>query len=215
MMQYGTDSLNGALAFSCEGNSNPRSKHYSRILRLSQGNSIIIGRGYDLSSQSSKQIIQDFTAIGLASKKIEILSKIPDLHISESRNFIQQYKNDITLLPEQEARLFMIAYERLNEQLEQILMTSDKRYGSIDKDSIKPYQWEILLDFLFKGELHSRIQDLLFVTLRKSIERKSPDMFDFLIMDFEYWKRAGVNEDRAKMRSIFIREWNRFSKVNI
>ena len=208
-MQNENDSLNGALTFSCEGNSNPLSKHYSRKLRLSQDNTIIFGRGYDLSSQSTKQIIQDFTAIGMVPKKVDILSKVPDLHRSENRNFIQQYKNDLTLLPEQEARLFMIIYGRLNDQLLQIITTSDKRYGSIDQDSIKSYQWEILLDFLFKGELQSTIQDLLFVTLRKSIERKNPDMFNFLIMDVEYWKRAGVNEDRAKMRSIFVREWNR------
>ncbi len=207
MYQTDSDSLNGILTYSCEGNNNSASKNFSRRLRFKKETKLVIGRGYDLTSQTSLQIMEDLTAIGLLPKKADLLSKVPQIPKSDLKAFYQKFKHDILLSQEQEKQLFAKMYERLNEELLEFLMKSHIKYGIIDRSQIPNYQWEILLDFQLTGELHTHAQNLIFTTLKKSITARDPKPFDILITDFEYWRSLGVDSDRAKQRSIFVREW--------
>ena len=200
----------GALAFSCEGNTNPKSNLYVRKLSLSTSDQIIIGRGYVITGYNQQQIVEDFTAIGFPDRKIQMLTMASQLRGTECKRFIKACKNDIILTAEQDIQLFEILYSRYNEYLTDVLAGTEKRYGKIERSKIEPYQWEVLIDFLFTGDLHSNNQDILLTTLRRSIKLGDPRSFEYLITDINYWKKAGIEEDRAKMRAVFVKEWHKY-----
>ncbi len=129
---------------------------------------------------------------------------------AECKRFIKACKNDIILTAEQDIQLFEILYNRYSQYLADILAGTEKRYGKIEKSKIAPYQWEVLIDFMFTGDMHSTNQDILLTTLRRSIKLEDPKPFEYLITDISYWKKAGVEEDRAKMRAVFVKEWNKY-----
>lgn len=197
----------GVLTYLCEGNTNPQSQFFSRKLRLSPKETIIIGKGYDITSHSDSEIEEDFAPTGLSIKKIGLLAKGAGLYQNKAHNFIQNHINDIVLTEEQELRLFNREFEKLYDYLLVLVRNSEKRYGIIREDDIQLYQWEVLVDFLFTGDMTTKAQDLLMISLKKALEQHNHSIFDMLLTDVEYWKKAGVNEDRAKMRSIFVREW--------
>jgi len=204
-----TSSLCGALTFEIEGNSNPQSQYYSRQIRLSQDEKVIIGRGYDLSSEQSKQILEDFRNIGFSQRKSEILYKASGLHGRDALHFVKMHKGDIILTAEQEIQLFQITYNKYDKKLTDLLHASRRRFGVIDKDEIEQYQWDVLIDFLFVDELYGKTLDIVIVTLQKAIKQNKPRLFNVLISDVEYWVKAGLNLERAKKRAIYVQEWKR------
>lgn len=59
MSAFENDHKLGLLTFICEGNSNPYSKYFSRKIRISNKNTIVIGRGYDFVNRTEKEIYYD------------------------------------------------------------------------------------------------------------------------------------------------------------
>jgi hypothetical protein len=203
----------GLFTFFCEGNNNPKSPFFSRRVRLSHRQTVVLGRGYDLGDLDRIEVSKTLMSIGLPKRKAEFIATGARLEGKEASKFVEQFENDITLSEDQEIQLFHNKYYKTEEELLLFIEKSFKRYGFIHYERIPVHQQELLIDFMYAGDWNTRIQDTLLMALKKSLDHRKPRIFDLVLMDIRFWTSLGIPEDRVKLRCIYANEWENFQRM--
>ena len=196
----------GILTFLCEGSNNPLSKNYSRKMRLDSEGCLIIGRGYNLSKTFQNNIIMDLRDAGVSEKNIEIASRAQGLIGTQAKQYLKSSGLDFSMTEKQDIALFEIIYEGFEREFENVLRDNTRHYGYIDMRQLPEPHQELLLDFYFTKDYDKVGYDSILQNLWGSVLYKDPSIFDKLIMDTNFWKSKGLNEDRVRYRCIYIKE---------
>jgi len=203
----------GLLTLLCEGSNNPFSKNYSRKLRVGARGHVFIGKGYNLTLEGEKQALHDLIEIGVQKHKAQMIAKAATLKGLEAQQFIKFYMKETMLSDSQEEKLFKLRYLRAQALLQKKVDGVSDGPGFISAFNIPPYQLEVLVDFIYSGDLSSSSEDKVFKVLRTSLIENKKNIFDRLVLDVNYWRQMKVPEDRLRMRCIYVREWKNFSGI--
>jgi len=203
----------GLLTLLCEGSNNPYSKNYSRKLRVGARGHVFIGKGYNLTIEGEKQALCDLSDIGLSKHNAQLIAKAGTLKGLEALQFIKFYQKETILSANQEEKLFKLKYSKIQALL-QSKVDGVSGTGFVSSLNIPSHQLEVLVDFLYSNDLNKITEEKLFSTLRASLIEGKPKIFDNLVLDANFWRKAGVPEDRLRMRCIYINEWRNFSGIS-
>jgi type VI secretion system secreted protein VgrG len=147
--------MQGKVTFEAEGNNTPTSRYYSRVIHW-PGNKlsgVTLGRGYDMGSRSESEIYNDMTMAGLEQDQAEKISKAAGLKGSAAEKFVQEQKNDIGEITEnQQITLFINSYPTY-------VSRSIDNYNKWTQGEAERIEWQhldqpikdILVDFVYQG----------------------------------------------------------------
>ena len=180
------------VTYKAEGNDNPKSKWFSRKLHHPSLNSgVTIGRGYDLKHRSPDQIRQELSEALFPQEKIELLVKASQLSGNQASDFVKSNKNFEISLKEQQ-NLFMVTYPKYEQDA--------KRIFSEDWEKLSGKHQELLVDLLYRGDIHKKTKEILKPAIKKMIETKDPAVFERIFADQKLWKDLKCDMNRIKLR---------------
>ena len=205
----------GFLTLLCEGNNNPLSKNWSRRLRIGKNGHLFIGKGYNITLSGEKQTLQDLYEAGVPKPKGQIFAKASTLSGRNAAQFIDFYKKDVTISEKEEEKLFHSKYAKAEEALRKMIQACEANGGNLNSYNLAAHHWQVLVDFIYSGDLTTETEERLMQALRKMIIESKPKILQKLIHDLHYWRNAGVTEERIRMRCVFIDDWQIITGTSI
>ncbi len=132
--------INGQVTFNAEGNDNPRSPFFSRVLHWPGGASgVTIGRGYDLGSRTFKQVVTDLTASGVPASQAKQIAAGAGLHAKRAQDFVTKNKAIIGQISQaQEINLFNRIYPQYEATAQQSYETKVLADKAVHKNAVWP-----------------------------------------------------------------------------
>lgn len=154
--------LRGQVTYNAEGNDNPKSPFYSRVLHW-PGNpvsGVTIGRGYDMGSKTQAQIVADLTSAGIERTTARKYAAGAGLKGPSANVFVNRNRH---LLPpisiDQQIKLFNVIYPRYEANAAKFYTdgVSKLRLSAPDWNRLDPKIREIVIDMTFQqGSLYNR-----------------------------------------------------------
>ncbi|VVO36423.1 hypothetical protein PS691_05357 [Pseudomonas fluorescens] len=147
--------LAGKITFDAEGNDNPGSMHYSRVIHW-PGNDlsgVTLGRGYDMGNRTQNEVYAHMTRAGIDDKKAREISLARGLKGVAARDFVTNSKISIgEITKDQQISIFNIIYP---DYIERAISNYNKwTLSEIDRVewvNLDPVIQEVLVDFVYQG----------------------------------------------------------------
>ena len=150
----------GQVTFDCEGNDDPTSPYYSRLIHWpgTVDTGVRIGRGYDMGDRSQAEVIGDLVAAGLTADRAAAFGKGSSLKGTDADRFVKENREK---LGEISIQVQKALFERMYSKL-LILARKDYEYwtrgndglpcaGRVDWEKLDPVIRDVLVDFVFQG----------------------------------------------------------------
>lgn len=187
----------GAFTYGVEGaEGGPYASRYLHVPSPSSG--LTLGRGYDMKDKTFTKIKNDLIKADIKPDQAEKIAKAAGKKGGDAEDIISnQTLGDFSIEPEQQNKLFKIAYEDAEKDVKRISGKDDvvSAYGATDFESLNPAIKEILVDLRFRGDYTG--------TSRKSLQ---PAIVSNNVSDF---KKAvadlkGIPKDRMLKRLEYL-----------
>ncbi len=192
--------IRGELTWNSEGVDSPQSQYYSRRAHWPGGNSgITIGRGYDLGSKNSAQVLSDLITIGLGLQRSQIFSAASGIRGKQALHLLQnQHFPEISAIEEQ--RLFARAFLSAEEDARRLLFGTSPQAQDMWL-RVPPPVREVLIDLRYRGDLTaSRAQ-----FFRQRLQHHDLESIIRLLLDRHAWVgQRGLSLQRFEARRMFI-----------
>ncbi len=158
--------LRGQFTFDQEGTENPGS-YFSRAVHYPGGtmSGVTIGRGYDMGSRSSQQVLNDLFSAGVSREDAVLLSLGAGLRGSKANVFISTYCDSLPILSLQEQKnLFeKITYPYYEKDTIRLATKPDvvNIYGKTNWESLNQIIKDILIDLRYRGDYTPTTRQLI------------------------------------------------------
>lgn len=155
----------GLITFNAEGNNNPASRYYSRVIHWPGSNfncqnhlsGVTLGRGYDMRYRSKHEIIHDLTLAGIPYNKAKQISAAAGKFSCTAAQFVRDYRANIEEITElQQLRLFENVYNRYIIDANRFY-NRYRKPGSIAWERLHPALQEVLIDMKYQGTLRQHM----------------------------------------------------------
>jgi hypothetical protein len=150
----------GQVTFDAEGNDNPKSPYFSRVI-IWPGNAesgVTLGRGYDMGNRTEAAITADLIKAGLTPDKAKAFAKGAGKKGQDAYKFVKDNRATLgEITHEQQKALFNLIYPKYVKRAHEIydLKTVDKigkdLPGKVAWDKLDPPIRDILVDFVYQG----------------------------------------------------------------
>lgn len=195
----------GQMTFDAEGNDNPNSPYFTRSIHYPPvGNSgVTVGRGYDMGSRSSKEILGHMEAAGVPSDKASLLSKAAGKKGEAAQEFVRDYKDKIGYISHsQQKQLFNIVYSELKKDAMRISNKKDviAAYGETDFDTLHPAISDLLVDLRYRGDYKPSTRKWI----QSHIANNDLEKLSEIMADSTWMTKYGVPKDRFNRRKEFM-----------
>jgi hypothetical protein len=145
----------GKITFCAEGNDNPTSMHYSRVIHW-PGNDlsgVTLGRGYDMGSRTESEIFNHMIEAGVEDEKARRIAFAHGLKGFAARDFVANNKAVIgEITKRQQISLFNIIYPAYVDRT--ISIYNKWTQAEVDRvlwEDLGPVVKDVLVDFVYQG----------------------------------------------------------------
>ncbi|WP_166365225.1 pesticin C-terminus-like muramidase [Pseudomonas akapageensis] len=147
--------LAGKITFDAEGNDNPSSTHYSRVIHW-PGNDlsgVTLGRGYDMGNRTQSEVHAHMTTAGIDDKKARQISLAHGLKGLAARDFVRQHKISIgEITKDQQISLFNAIYpDYIKRAISNYNKWTSSEAERAEWENLNPHIQDVLVDFVYQG----------------------------------------------------------------
>jgi hypothetical protein len=147
--------LAGKITFNAEGNDDPNSAHYSRVIHW-PGNDlsgVTLGRGYDMGNRMRDEIYGHMTQSGIDEEKARKISLAHGLKGLNAKRFVENNKSLIgEISKDEQISMFNIIYPKYVERaISNYRKWTALEAEGVDWASLDPIIKDILVDFVYQG----------------------------------------------------------------
>ncbi len=194
----------GQVTFDAEGNDDPDSIYFSRVLHWPGGASgVTIGRGYDMRYRTQEQVLEDLLNAGVDRATAEIMSQGAGLSGDDAHNFVRN-NGELTISREAQQALFEVVYADYEDMTQSLVCKWTGSSGDACStlwDGLDPAIQTILVDLRYRGDLtHSRWDDWL----DDAVLANDLGTFTAIMSDENKW--SAVPADRFQRRVDFLED---------
>lgn len=194
----------GQITFDVEGNDDPDSRYFSRVLHWPQGASgVTIGRGYDMRYRTAEQILADLLEAGVDQATAEIMSQGAGLSGNAARDFVRNH-SDLIITREAQQALFEEVYEDYSDMTRELVCRWSGSSGAACDtlwDSMDPAIQTTLVDLRYRGDLTRGRWNRM---LGDAVLADDLDAFTDIMSNRNNW--SSVPSDRFNRRVDFLEE---------
>ncbi len=190
----------GLLTWHAEGSSAPDSPYYSRLPHHPGFHSgVTIGRGYDMSMRSKREVEAALVSAGLPLLMAKDLALAAGLSGKKAHAFVDSYLGD-PISPAQERVLFENAWQTMYKDVQRISShpSSVSAYGVVPWEGLDPRLLEVVVDLRFRGDYTPRTRALL----QSALANNDVNRFKEVLCNRALW--PGVPFERFKARCYFL-----------
>lgn len=146
----------GQITFDAEGNDNPRSPYFSRVLHWPGGASgVTIGRGYDMKGRSETSVYNDLFQSGIDPHVASLMSKGHTLHGDKARDFVRKNKQICgSITRSAQINLFSRIYPGYISRAK-TFYSAHKNADCTAWDSLNSILRDVIVDMCYQGVLRS------------------------------------------------------------
>lgn len=171
---------------------------HSRKLHVPSGASgLTIGRGYDMGSRHSGEILRDLTRAGVSKSDAEIISKAAGLKGKAAKSFISAHHlENFEISQPTQTSLFEVSYEHEAREVKRISSKVDvvHKYGGVKWDDLDQGIKDMIIDLKFRGDYTGSSRE----KIQKYVSENDLRGFAKQICDRDNWKN--VPNDRFRQR---------------
>jgi uncharacterized protein (TIGR02594 family) len=150
----------GQITFDVEGNDNPKSQFFSRVVHWPGGVSgVTLGRGYDFGQRKSKAVAAHLDAAGISGAQKSRLLGAVGLTGQNAADWVTNNKKEVgEITREQQKILFDVVYAEHAEDVKRISNDDSaiEAYGTVDFKNLHPAIMDMLVDLRYRGDYHPR-----------------------------------------------------------